>query len=299
MFKKAFTLIELVMVIVVLGIVASIGADIIANLYENYIKTRAINTLQTQAELVLDQIQKRLTHRIRDSVIARDQTGSITPIYVTLSDANSSYQIMEWIGKDNESFRGTTNPGWSGFVDIENTDTNQTQIKTSGSELNTTDAIIKALSYDTVSLLDTDTGKDRPVVIFKGKSDYNVSRYGWDEEDANYTFKSTYTSGSNDILIFDKNMSTVYEHYDLAWSAYAIVPEGNNPDDFNLTLYYNYQPWEKERYDTNGTKSTLMEHISTFRFTQIGETIRVKLCINDANRSGDYNFGFCKERVIF
>ena len=44
----AFTMIELVMVIVVFGIIASIGAEIIASLYTNYLRTRAINRLQSQ-----------------------------------------------------------------------------------------------------------------------------------------------------------------------------------------------------------------------------------------------------------
>jgi len=60
---------------------------------------------------------------------------------------------------------------------------------------------------------------------------------------------------------------------------YAIVPQGSG-DDFNLTLYYNYQPWENETYH-DGKSTLLIEHVSTFRFTQIGETIRLKLCIHD------------------
>ncbi len=293
MFKKAFTLLELVMVIVVLGIVASIGADIIANLYENYIKTRAINSLQTQTELVLDQIQKRLTYRIKDSVIARDNT--INNRYTALANANNTYNSLEWIGKDNEGFRGVKNPGWSGFVDLYSSDTNATQIKTNGSELNTTNAIISVLSNGNIDL---NTTVQKPVIIFKGKSDYNVSKYGWDTAVADYAYKVR--AIPNNILTFDKNATTTYEQYDLAWSAYALIPEGTNTNDFNLTLYYNYQPWEGEKYtDVNTLHSTLMEHVSTFRFSQIGETIRIKICINDANRSGDYNFGFCKERVIF
>ena len=90
--KSAFTMIELVMVIVVMGIVASIGSDIIVNLYENYVKTRAINKLQSQSELVLDQIAKRLESRVKDSVIARDKDSFLN--YVTLTDANDTYEIL-------------------------------------------------------------------------------------------------------------------------------------------------------------------------------------------------------------
>ena len=59
MMKKAFTMIELVFVIVIMGIIASIGTDIILNLYDNYIKTRSINKLQAQTELALDPNSKK------------------------------------------------------------------------------------------------------------------------------------------------------------------------------------------------------------------------------------------------
>jgi len=306
MFKKsAFTMIELVMVIVVLGIVASIGADIIARMYENYIKTRAINRLQAQSEIVLNEIAKRLQFRIKDSVIARNNSNFSD--YVSLSDANDSYQILEWIGKDDDSFKGVSMPGWSGFIDLDSNMTNKSlgtygKLKTPGSELNTTDAIIGALSNGKVSLLDTNLIAKRPALIFRGQSTLDLSQYGWDGVDGNYTYKVKYTSGTNDVLIFDENTSNldeIFEHYDLSWSAYAVVPEGNNTNDFNLTIHHNYQPWENERYDQNATSSVLAEHVSTFKFTKKGDTIRLKLCINDANSSGGFNFAFCKEKVVY
>ncbi|MFK5881815.1 MAG: type II secretion system protein [Sulfurospirillum sp.] len=298
--RRAYTMIELVLVIIVLGIVASIGAEIIVKLYDNYIKTKSINRLQAQTELVLDQISKRLSYRIKGSTIARNKSNFGD--YVTLSDANNSYQVLEWIGKDNDSFRGRKNPGWSGFIDLDSNDTNRSQIKTAGSELNTTNDIIKALSNNSVILDNSIIGKNRPAIIFKGSSDYNVTRYGWDGTRGLYTYRVDYNNGANNILhLIDSNStypSEIYEQYNLAWSAYAIVPEGTD-NDFNLTLHYNYQPWENERYDQNASTSVLVEHASTFRFIQIGNTIRIKLCIHDDNRSGNFDFSFCKERVIF
>ncbi len=294
------------MVIVVLGIVASIGADIISKLYLNYIKTRAINKLQAQSELVLNQISMRLQFRIKDSVIAREKGAANFLNYVPLTDANSSYQVLEWLGVDNASLRGVSKPGWSGFIDLDSNETKRIgsygTLKTSGSELNTTNEIIEALSNGEVSLSDANT-LQRPAIIFKGQSTFDLAQYGWNGVDGNYTYKVSYTPGTNDVLNFDENISSnlneIFEHYALSWSAYAIVPEGNNTNDFNLTLHYNYQPWENERYDQNASTTVLIEHVSTFKFTKIGDTIRLKLCINDANRSGGSNFAFCKEKVIY
>jgi len=296
--KKAFTMIELVFVIVIMGIVASIGTEIIVKLYDNYLKTRSINKLQFQTELVLDQIAKRLTYRIKDSTIGEDNNSN----YVPLPDANSSYTILAWIGKNYEGFLGESNgsrviPGWSGFVDLDSNKTNPTQIKTSGSHLDYARDIIYALSYDTVDI--NTTAGPNAVLIFKGKDDYNVSKYGWNgsgTNDANYTYNIK-KIGDEFLKIKDKNITTAYEQYDLAWSAYALVPEGSS-DDFNLTLYYNFQPWDGNDYNSTDTKhSVLMEHVSSFKFIQIGETIRIKLCIRD-DKTGD-GYGFCKEKVIF
>ncbi|MBL0687540.1 MAG: type II secretion system protein [Sulfurospirillum sp.] len=303
MLKKAFTMLELVFIIVVMGIVASIGANIIINLYENYLKTRSIDKLQSQTEIVLDQIAKRLQYRIKDSVIARDMNG--INLYTKLSTSTNlkNYEILEWIGKSNESFLGRYDgsrvvPGWSGFIDLDSNETNSTAktLKTSGSRLDYANTIIYALSYGEVDL--NGTAPQRPAIIFRGKDFLDINQYGWSGVDGNYTHRVMMKN--SDVLIFDEgNPTTIYEQYDLAWSAYALVSSGES-SDFNLTLHYNYQPWHNEKYDDNSTrKIVLMQNVSTFRFTQIGETIRLKLCINDANKSGDYNFAFCKERVIF
>ena len=294
------------MVIVVMGIVASIGAEIIAKLYENYLQTRSINRLQSQTELVLDQISKRLTYRIKDSVIARLPMYPITtdPLPLSNTGVNSSYRILEWIGKDNEGldgyWNGSTNvPGWSGFIDLDSNETNKTQVKTIGSSLAFEKNIINALSYSKINI--DSTSAPHAVLIFKGKSDYNVNKYGWKGNginDTNYTYQVQ--RQGKDVLKFllGRKATTVYEQYDLAWTAYAIVPEGNNTNDFNLTLKYNFQPWDGDDYNSATTKSSLlMEHVSSFKFLQSGETIRLKLCIRDDRTGGD--FGFCKEKVVF
>ena len=289
-------MLELVFVIVILGIVASIGAEIIAKLYENYLKTASINKAQTQTELTLEQIAKRLQHRIKDSVIARKTTDNST---IELSNADNTYNILEWIGKSNESFLGEHNgtiviPGWSSFVDLESSDTNKSQIKTSGSHLSYAQNIIYALSYGDINI-SSNTGNSA-VLIFKGQNFNNINKFGYDSNPADYTYKIK--QQNENILEFkDKNASTIFEQYNIAYSAYAIIPEGDLAnDDFNLTLYYNYQPWEGETY-ANGHNSVLAEHVSSFKFMQYGDTIRLKLCIKDKT-SGD-TFGFCKEKVIF
>ena len=308
--RRAFTMIELIMVIVVLGIVAMISTDIIAHMYKGYIQTKIINDLEQKTETLVSQIAARLQFRIKDSMIARN---TVTNNFLAMNsdDINSSsFNMVEWIGYDYESFVGEGNgsvslPGWSGFIDVDNPNTTNAQIVTPGSDNNITQRTIMALSNNTVSL---DGTKDRPALIFKcPKNSLNLAAYGWDHtktnlSDHNYTLAVT-AGSSKDILNFDTvnqpdaNRS-ICEQYYLAWSAYAIVPVGSQKDDFNLTLRSNYQPWLGERYDQNATSNLLAEHVSTFRVMQVGDTIRVKICIQDGNITGE-PVGFCKEKAIF
>jgi len=297
-YKKhlAFTMIEMIFVIVILGIVAAIGSGIIAKIYESYIYSRTINTLQTKTELALTKISKYLSFRVKNSIIARKKSPSNA--ISSLPMADNSYEILEWIGYDNEGFNGNHHgPGWSGLVDLASPQTSKSQIKTPGSHLNIAKKIIKALSNDKVRL---GNQHSEAAIIFAGMPTlFDIEQYGWN--DWNGTIKHDYVfrvrKTANDVLTFiENNATTVYEHYQLVWSAYAIVPE-NNTSDTNLTLYYNYRPWMGEKY-SDGDKATLMEHVTTFKFRQIGTTIRLKMCVNNP-AAGDFNITFCKEKVVF
>lgn len=298
--RRAFTLLELVMVIVIMGIVASIGADIIASMYANYVRTRTINTLESKTEIILEQIAKRFTYRIKDSVIAR-KTGSILPISSTAVD--DSYPIIEWIGYSNESFLGTPRPGWSGFIDIENSDTNDTNqtLKTSESNLTLARNIISALTYDDINL----STNYEAALVFRGKP-YNYTDFGWKANnnniDGNATVKVKIYNTLQDILQVsnDTNLTEIYEQYYLAHTAYAIIPSDINSTDFNLTLHYNYQPWLGQNYNNNGKSAPLAEHVSLFRFRQDQNMLRFKLCITDANQTGIGEMVVvCKEKVVY
>jgi len=298
--KKAFTMIELVMVIVVLGIVASIGSEIILSLYNNYLRSRAINQLESQTELVLEQIAKRLQYRIKDSTIARKSDGSST----ALSNSDDTYAIIEWIGYSNESLLGTP-PGWSGFIDLNHVDTNKTThtLKTSDSNLSFTAVTMSALTNGAIDLT---AGKEAALIF---KKTYNSDDFGWGtssniNHDGNATIKVIIHN--TDILeISNENASDIpdeiYEHYVLAHSAYAIVPSDFTSTNFNLTLRYNYQPWNYEDFDSNPNNSALLaEHVSLFQFKQDDTVIRLKLCLHDNNETGTGDrIAICKEKVVY
>ncbi len=302
--RTAFTMLELVMVIVVFGIVAVIGSEIIASLYTNYLRTRAINQLQSQTEITLEQIAKRLQYRIKDSVRASDDAGTT---WRALPSATAGYNIIEWIGISNESFLGEWDgasvvPGWSGLIDMNdtaNTNLAARTLSTPGSQLNFARDTILALTDNDVDM--NIEGGDLPALIFKGiKPLYNVNNY-YTEGGNTYTTHVSRNTNTTFHIPLDDNLTdgNLFEQYYLSHTAYALVPDGANVNDYNLTLHYNYQPWEGETYANDGNISVLAEHVSTFRIRQEGDVVRIKLCIHDNNQSGDFDFSACKEKVIY
>jgi prepilin-type N-terminal cleavage/methylation domain-containing protein len=312
--KKAFTLIELIFVIIILGIVGMIGSDIIAKMYQGYLKSQITNRLQAKTELLLDVISQRLKYRIKESVIGRNSHNNN---YMKLSDDNIASitpDMIEWIGYDRDSLIGESNgtysvPGWSGFVDVNSSQTTTTgaspKLLMPGSKLSIANRVISTLSNNNNIMNNT---HKRSILYSKCEDDSNMSRFGWDIPatlpssafDNNATIKVyiTNTDTTSIRLAANKGSRDICEQYLLAWTAYAIVPEGNNTKDFNLTLRYNYQPWNGENYADDGTSVLLAEHVSTFRAMQVGDSIRIKVCIQDGNITGT-PYGFCKEKAIY
>ncbi|WP_442765437.1 type II secretion system protein [Sulfurospirillum cavolei] len=310
--RSAFTMIELVMVIVIFGIIASIGAEIITKMYENYLRTRAINRLQSQTEMTLEQVAKRLQYRIKDSVRASNDGGvSWLPLPSAINTPGNVYNTIEWIGISNESFLGEWDaasasvvPGWSGLIDMESNETKAgatRTLKTPGSRLDMARDIIFALTNGDINM--SNESGQLPALIFKGaKPLYNVNNY-YTEGGNTYTTHVSRSTNTTFHIPLDDNLTdgNLFEQYYLAHTAYALVPVGG-VNDFNLTLRYNYQPWEGEKFNDAAVVAAaqvLAENVSTFRIRQEGDVVRIKLCIHDNNQSGDFDFSACKEKVIY
>lgn len=296
--RKAFSLVEIVMVIVVLGIVAMIGTNIIAHMYEGYIRSKVINSLQAKTTHVLDIISKRLSYRVKDSLV----TSINGATYLKLSDPTitTNHNILEWVGYDNEGFVGewagsSRFAGWNGFADLNNPSAGAGKLITLGSRLDLTKETITALSYGDIQL----TNAKPAAVIFQCNFNMEPISYGY-EGPTHRNVWSAKMFANNILDITDPASINDYcERYLLVWTAYAIVPDSVTVDpdgnsNFDLLLKYNYQPWENERYAS--AKSVLLsKNVTTFKFIQLGHTVRIKLCIKDPQ----LNIGFCKEKAIF
>lgn len=296
--KKAFTMLELIFVIVVLGIIGTVGANVLSVMYENYISSAVNNQMQAQTELAMQQISNRLNYRIKDSVIAANDVT-----FDGLSDAREdiNYTRIEWVGYDIDGWLGddvNTTPAWTGFIDVNNN--NIVRLSSPGSDFTAggrIDTNIQALSGSDI----TDAA-----IFFIGTNTDVQNDYGWNGSpyDINNTAMHPVAAAPNTDKIIPAGYTfagvDVYEQYKLAWTAYAV---GIDPNNDNLYLYYDYQPWQGDKYDDAGTKrALLLEHVSTIKAQAVGDVIKMQICV-DNNISGTVSsaeyYTICKEKVIF
>ena len=308
--KRAFTLLELIIVIVILGIIAMMSFNAIMNIYSNYFQTRTVNELETQTEIALEQISKRLEYRIKPSVIARKPSGGFLPLNDSRVNLNSGYEILEFIPYAYEIFNdvpsGNKAGRYSGYVDLAKSSP-ATGLISPGSNF-TTGVVetIKDLTCkdDTRNATCVDfTNKDGGVVAIFSDVYYDVQNsFGYKDnlnlDIAKVGVKST-DGDTLEISGFDGKQ--ISEQYHLAYTANAIVPEqSTDPKDaangvFDINLYYDYRPWMGEKYKQNGEKATLAKNVTRFVFTEKNGVIVLKLCM----RAKNSEITICKSKAVY
>jgi len=313
--RKAFSLIEVVFVLVILGIVASISSQIIVQVYDNYITQKALYKTTTKTELVANQIVNRLTYVIDGTTIAKDPNKS--PYSKATEEINwirleniphddNNFTTVEWIGYDNDSFSAGATPYWSGIANYKSASRNS--FITPGSSLTNVATIMTNLSKDSSGNSKVELTQNKPAaVIFIQKSnqynatdEYDPACMGLVNENNTtciFPVKRNISNDTNFSFTRTNEPKIVTERYKLAWSAYALVPEDPDGDGlFDLFLYSNYQPWNSEKY-TDGVKHLLMRDVSVFKFTENGGVIQLKLCASE-NIGQNFNISSCKEKAI-
>ena len=322
--KRAFTLLELVVVIVVLGIIAMMSFNAIMNIYSNYFQTKTVNELETQTEIALEQISKRLEHRIKPSVIARKTDGA----FLALNDSGvtlaQDYEILEFIpyayeifndvisldANDNVIEQGGKAGRYSGYADLAKSSP-ATGLISPGS--NFTTGVVETIK----DLTCKDDTRNSKCVDFENKDGgvvaifydvyYDVQNSFGYKDISNLDIAKVGVKGGQSGLNGDTleisgfGGKQISEQYHLAYTANAIVPEQSaDPKDaangvFDLNLYYDYRPWMGEKYKQNGEKATLAKNVTRFVFTEKNGVIVLKLCM----RAKNSEITICKSKAVY
>ncbi len=273
--KKAFSMLELVFVIIILGIVSSIGAEIIANIYESYIIQRAQHRASLKTEIAATQIANRLAYAIPGTIVRRVGIATTAEDINDIPAANvDTYDVLQWVGADADSFKTITSdtdrrPGWSGVCDV--------------------DSPISLLTGTTISTPGSNLGLASAIIAKLG-GNINTSAIYYE---ANTTLqRRDVASASATTITLDNTLNNISEHYKLAWTSYALVVDAVG----TLSLRYNFAP--TRAINVAGSNSILLRNVSTFKFKGDGRTIRFKICI-DEEIGEDFNITICKEKAVF
>ena len=286
------------------------GIQMTLNIYRSYLQSRAINTLETQTELVLEQISKRLAIRVRGSTIGKQPAANGNGAFVSTSAAglNNTFSILEWVTYSYESFQ---DGGWSGFADLSSPNTaiaaiaGSGTISTPGSRLAvaaaapnfSADQNIKDLTSNAASIANGNIG-----IVFKNMSLNPATSFGYNRTNAN-SIGTIVANGQNNILsIANYRDALISEQYYLLHTAYAVVPGVASANgDFSLFLHYNFRPWAGQEYN-NGNSDLLATNVTRFNFTEANGIIVLKLCIRDGRRSlepAEEETTVCKTKAIY
>lgn len=292
--RKAFTLVELIFVIVIMGVLAKFGVEFLMQAYNTFIYSKINSELQSKSELAVQTIANRLQYRIPQSTIKRIGSSNAFTLAAQPVVNPDSYNILEWIGYDIDGFRGNSGmPLWSGIIDLNNTLTTDAKLFSPDTNTTAINNIIGALSASTIA----------DAAILFNSADYDIDGFGWDGGAVlNDHTRAMHPVNALSINEFSSGLGVdfsglrVYNRYFLAWTAYAVVHDTTTS---KLILYYNYQPWQGEAY-TDGTPIVLMQNVDTFRIrpSSDGTLFNIIVCA-ESNLTVEGVHSLCKEKVIF
>lgn len=292
--KRGFSMIELIMTMVLMGILAGGAYISISKLYTKKAKAKAINELSLDSTLIMTQISALLSHRIPYSVIGYDMSdGSFESIY----NMSKTYDVLEWISTDFEDFRAQY---YSGFVDFDASNKDTFMLSSPDTDI------------------DTILAKDSNIsLVFAGTFDEGIGslngefkeEFGWHGHQASQVFDINTASTDENITLINKP-DTIYERYHLINSAFAIAraadinatcKTGISSNDNTLLLYYNYKPWKGENFCDNASVTILSNEVSAFTVDFINGNLQFNLALERAIHKPGKNLTvkISKQKVVF
>ena len=303
--KKAFTLVELLFVMVVLAIIAGVGTDILRSLFDNYAVTAQIHRLESVANNAADMIATRLEKRVPQTTAIETSTDTGAKNYEPLSAINAQSGKLVFFRKAYELERnfisakngGVKAPRTSGFIsELKTTTTGDNGNFTDKVEFTSKETDLADLNLDDYELFFSNDSS----LLYENKSNHFGRYYSGNKSFAyqctpgklefqNGIFTLTRSAcPASTSTIIRPSMATLIHKYYLSKEIDKIYLEDNN-------LYL-------DTCDIKGTckKSLLATGVSTFRFSALGSdpniasTIVFKLCLVENDGKAEA----CQSRIV-
>ena len=302
--RKAFTMIELLFVIVILGIVGGIALEAVRQYYDGIYKTITTTKRVVEADQILDQLTKYFENAISSSIVNLDIDPAVMACYGPPVSGDTNDYTVAFIGVNQDALRGVdSRPGWSEEVLLGANNV----ITASDANYSAANTIINTLSGSTL----------QQTAIYDADS-VDVSacrRFNWDVSGNNdgYHLMTSVANPTTDTTIrlnADNNATNGHRKY-LLRTGYAFRVE----NDGNFTMYSNFYPWQGDPYQGAGISALLGRNVAHFYadydVTDImnnngvsdrGLVWRLKVCMrgfgNDLADTDENSTQICRERRV-
>ncbi|MDD5716425.1 MAG: type II secretion system protein [Sulfuricurvum sp.] len=284
--RPAFTMIELLFVIVVLGIVGGLALEAVRQYYEGIYRTGEYAKRSADADHILDQLSKYFEYAIDSSIVNIDSSETCLGRPDTSSSGNYT---VAFVGVDRDGLQGIWDgirwsPTWSEEV---MTATGSTIVTASD-----TNYTAGGISNNNDALFDDDINNTNICDDYKWNSTSTTTKYNLitAHTDHTLTLQTTPANGKRKYLLR---------------SGYAFKVES----DGKFVMYDNFRPWKGETYST-GRDNTLGENVAHFYVNYASDANestqgliwRLKVCMqgidtNLSNSSSSSN-DICRERTV-
>lgn len=295
--RKAFTLIELLFVIVIMGIVGGLALEALRQYYDGIYRTGEYTKRVEQADQILEQLAKYFENGISASIIRLDENdaafGSVCNGVPAAGDDTKDYTIA-FVSVDNEGIRGFWDgtrwrPGWTSDVrsigtDVISMDANYTSmIPLGGAAIFRSDGL--------------------------GEGADECGRFGWNSAANTNDAYRTITAVNSDTNLTLNGMLSIGGQSNRAYvmrTAYAFRARNGV---FNM--YSGFEPWNGEQYNDVPPK-LLAEGVTHFAIlydagnttvnSNIGNIYTLKICMqgleDNLSNTNSSSRQICRERIV-
>ena len=305
--KKAFTLVELLFVMVVLAIIAGVGTDILRSLFDNYAVTAQIHRLESVANNAADTIATRLEKRVPQTTAIETSTDTGAKNYEPLSAIDTKNGKLVFFRKAYELERnfisakkgGVAAPRTSGFInDLKTTTTGDNGNFTDEVEFTSIDAA--DLKLDEYELFFSNDSS----LLYENKSDH-FERYYSGKKSFAYQCTQGKLEFQNGIFTLTRSACPASTSTIIRPSMAALIHKFYLSKEIDKIYLDNDKNLYLETCDINANckKSLLATGVSTFRFSALGSdpniasTIVLKLCLVE-NEGKDNEAEACQSRIV-
>ena len=303
--KKAFTLVELIFVMVVLAIIAGVGTDILRSLFDNYAVTAQIHRLESVANNAADMIATRLEKRVPQTTAIETSTDTGAKNYEPLSAIDAKNGKLVFFRKAYELERnfisakngGVEAPRISGFInDLKTTTTGDNGNFTDKVEFTSKETDLADLKLDEYELFFSNDSS----LLYENKSNHFGRYYS-----GNKSFAYQCTQGKlefqGDKFTLDRSACPASTSTIIRPSMAALIHKFSLSKEIDK-IYLEDNNLYLDTCDIKGAckKSLLAPSVSTFRFSALGSdpniasTIVFKLCLVENDGKAEA----CQSRIV-